>query len=213
MICEIRIKKNLQQLGNHKLELVQEGKITAYYLRDPSQGRIMSTLIVFTPEGIALMGDLTPERSGSISCFGYGVDWFAGHKSSGYLCEKFLEKKWIREDAKLELRDRDRWADSYELNEDQISAIASLADDVDDHGVEWLYESLTEIIPHFSGESVPGFGYDGREANWLCAIQRRFSELYVPAEAAARTQLWRKLLNNIRRCAGFFGLPARRGCK
>jgi hypothetical protein len=71
-----------RQLDRHVLEIVQEGPtVSAYYLKEPGKGRMMSTLIVFTPEGIALMGDLTPEQNGSVSALGYGRDWFSGHLS------------------------------------------------------------------------------------------------------------------------------------
>src|SRR6185295_12797554 len=69
----------------------------AYYMRDPDQGRMMSTLFVFTPEGIVIMGDLCPEgpgNGGSISSYGYGIGWFSKKLSEYYLCEKFLHRVW-----------------------------------------------------------------------------------------------------------------------
>ena len=80
----------LRDLKDHTLEKVldhpaekEKNHFEAYYLRPPEGGRMMSTLITFTPEGIVIMGDLCPDGSGVISCYGYGRKWFVGKLSGG----------------------------------------------------------------------------------------------------------------------------------
>ncbi len=56
-------------LKDHILVPISETeKVNAFCLRDPKQGRMM-----FTPEGIVLMGDLTPTDHGTVSMIGYGA--------------------------------------------------------------------------------------------------------------------------------------------
>ena len=171
----------------HTLELIQEGKLTAYYLRGPEGGRMMSTLIVFTPEGIVLQGDLTPERNGSVSSMGYGLNWFAGTLSDTYLCEKFLTKRFVLELAIDQLSDpvKNYYCD---VEGEDLEALKALAEELKsgDHGPEWLYEELSELGQGYVDDGIPGWGYDPNQAAWLVAIQRRFSALYH--EQAARTQ-------------------------
>lgn len=174
-----------ESLKDHVLEeaLPPEKGFLAYYMKRPGDGRIMSTLIVFTPEGIAILGDLTPERHGSISAFGYGVGWFGSDKSEYYLCEKFLSKEWQVEVAQ-------RWCKEH-LEELQVEGKVEgkPVEDLD----EW--EELLSQLQGRCGEmdcgkfqralydmgyevEDEGFEYPLREAGWLCAIQQRFAELY-----------------------------------
>ncbi len=168
-------------LADHRLRLLEETPtITAYYLEKPGEGRMMSTLILFTPEGIALMGDLTPERNGSISSIGYDRAWFAGKNNGDYLCEKFLPQQWVLDYALAELRDPDGEWQSYAGTDSADSGlddvILSLA--AGERSWEWLHDELSELGFDMS-EGVPGFGYEPTAAGWLCAIQRRFAELYT----------------------------------
>src|ERR1700744_5534707 len=85
-----------ESLAGHILEPhADHEKVKAFYLRRPGDGRMMSCLILFTVEGIVIMGDLTPCHNGVISCLGYGLGWFADRKSEDYLCEKFLRKEFV----------------------------------------------------------------------------------------------------------------------
>ncbi len=166
-----------EMLKNHILEPVaSDQRVTAYYMKDPAQGRMCSTLIVFTPEGIALMGDLTPEHNGSTSCMGYSLAWFAGELSDGYLCEKFLKTGWHAELAKEEL---ERWLkdDERELTDDQRDAIRSAMGSVNDNNVHEMMDEL-ESAGFSMDDGPPGCGYDPRERRILVAIQERFSQLY-----------------------------------
>jgi len=166
-----------QSLANHELTPVQTGVVTAYRMGRPHT-RMMSTLILFTPEGIALMGDLTPERHGSISALGYGLDWFAGTLSEDYLCKKFLTTRWVHELAINELRDPRSYL-REDITPETGARLDEIAHELADHGCEWVAEQIMDL----GFDNVPGFGYDPGEAGWLCAIQQRFAELYGQAEA------------------------------
>ncbi len=88
-------------------QVLDTEKFTAFYMKRPGGGRIMSTLIMFTPEGITVSGDLSPGHHGVISVFGYGLGWFSGRLSEDYLCEKFLDLGWH---ADLAAKDLKRYA-------------------------------------------------------------------------------------------------------
>ena len=178
--------KNHQRksLAEHVLRKVSDGKVTAYYMEQPGKGRMMSTLLVFTPEGIAIMGDLTPETNGTVSAFGYAVDWFAGKNSEDYLCEKFLHREWVPELAEAALRDPQGWVREARPAE-TLAAIDDLADQLSHECLPEtdLYHEL-DSLGILCDDGIPGYGYAPAKAGWLCAIQQRFAELY--AEAARK---------------------------
>ncbi len=97
-----------ESLEGHILEQVLDAeRFKAFYMKRPgSDQRMMSTLIMFTPEGIVITGDLCPrmQTGGVISDLGYGLNWFSGKLSEGYLCEKFMQQGWYRELAEGDLR-------------------------------------------------------------------------------------------------------------
>jgi hypothetical protein len=161
-------------LQDHQLEIVQDGKVTVYYLKKPGDGRMMSTMLIFSPEGIVLIGDLTPQMNGSISSYGYGIDWFASRLSEDYLCEKFLHKQWQVALAK-ETMQSDWWQD--DLTPQQKEGVEEIIHWMEDHGWEWLYNELLDL-GIVCDDGVPGYGYVPHEAGWLCAIQQKFVELY-----------------------------------
>lgn len=244
-------------LKDHTLEQVLDTpNFKAFYLRPPGGGRMMSTLIVFTPEGIVLMGDLTPGHHGNVSALGYGLSWFAGDLSGSYLCEKFLQKSWHAELAKewcldmakdarcgrldhegdfdvdglevaaddreaahdelaslrKDLKDAIGRADAADVDEirkaiaaakgglspyrgklvERRESVAANFEEIcqDDDSVadcSRFRDALEKVFPEmdFSGVSG-GFGYRPAEKAWLCAIQKRFAELYnamAPAPA------------------------------
>lgn len=76
----------------HVLEAVTIGNnLSAYYLKKPGDGRMCSTLIIFSAEGITIIGDMVPCRHGVNSSLGYGIGWFSDTLSPGYLGEKFAD--------------------------------------------------------------------------------------------------------------------------
>ncbi len=174
------VAENMRRdLAGHELILVSRTKeVTAFYLKAPGT-RMMSTLLLFTPEGIVLQGDLTPERKGSLSDLGYGPGWFSGKLSEGYLCEKFLEHKWVPERAAEELRDPDgEWlCDQPKKVRDRVLEIAEEID-----GGDMQPGMVAEELQYLDFDlvdGVPGYTWEPGEAGWLCAIQQRFAELYV----------------------------------
>lgn len=178
-------------LKNHVLEevLPQTGEFRAFYLKEPGEGRMMSTLFVFTPEGVVIMGDLCPggpKNQGSISDYGYGLGWFARKQSEYYLCEKFLSREWQIEVA-------ERWCREHieELKKDAAGR--------DDLKAELLKEmpEWEELLSRLQGgemgrdhfhEALQDLGYDVEDegfeyhlntAGWLCALQQKFVECYA----------------------------------
>ena len=83
------------------VELVTE---TVFHGGHRYEGRMGSTLLMETPEGLVISGDVCPRANtrGVISDLGYNLGWFAGTSSADYLASKFLEKGWH---AKLAQRD------------------------------------------------------------------------------------------------------------
>lgn len=88
-------------------QVLDADKFKAFYLKNPKYGRMESCMILFSPEGINILGDLCPgndPRNSGVHASGYGLDWFAGGLSSSYLCEKFLGKEWHQEIAEEDCR-------------------------------------------------------------------------------------------------------------
>lgn len=160
-------------------------KVRAFYLKMPGT-RMSSSLFLFTPEGIVIMGDLCPEgldSYGVISRFGYGLDWFSGQLSEDYLCSKFLHKEWHATHAH-------EWVEAYikDLKKEGAEAastkVIALYEDIKDELLSFdldsrgFHERLTEAGYDIDGE-LPGIDYDPQAAGLLCAMQQRFAELYA----------------------------------
>lgn len=105
------IKDMKEQLEGHFLVPIEGGKdVEGFYMKRSADSRMMSTLFLFTPEGIVILGDLRPGDNGVISDLGYGLDWFSGKLSERYLCEKFLQQGWHHEVAHERLKEiADDW--------------------------------------------------------------------------------------------------------
>lgn len=186
-------------LKDHFLEEISAGeKIRAFYIKREGT-RMMSTLILFTPEGIVLMGDLCPSNHGAASAFGYGLDWFSGRLSEDYLCEKFLRKCWQLEVAKehceWHIEQAVEEAKKYRLCEgdgDREDARRSIKEGrrwqavlkaLGDEGTEQTcYDEMCDQ-DLYDGDTMPGYDYPRGDAGWLCAIQQKFSELYRAKQA------------------------------
>lgn len=181
-------------IKDHYLEPVENtGSLKAFYLRDKPNTRIQSTLIMFTPEGIVITGDLCPGRNGVIGR-GYGLEWFASELSPSYLAEKFLCGNVYDPDrAERRLKEylselgREAW---------QFRDIESIrqARNIRDAIKEWSYpfespESLHDCLGGLISDQETlygfGYGYPVVDFAWLSAIQRRFAETYL--EMKSRT--------------------------
>lgn len=183
-------------LRKHMLELqlvpvVETDNVKSYYMRKPGTG-LYRVLLTFTPEGICIQGDVTPECNGSVSCMGYGLDWFlnrnGGKSLDTYMCEKFLQRKWVPDLAADAMERPEYEFRRAATTPEQIEGLDQLCEEIRDGGVsaEGTYHSL-EDLGFIDVADVPGFGYDPIEAGVLCAIQQRFAELWaerVQANAA-----------------------------
>jgi hypothetical protein len=178
-----------ESLKNHVLELhTLWVNLTAYYLKPVGKTRMMSTLILFTVEGIVIMGDLTPSQNGVISAYGYGEGWFGSHKSPSYLCEKFLQKEFVPEYA-IECYNRalaERVQEAidaateegveYAHRKAHSEAARWIKDYADELDAKSFYDQWWEVF----GDTPDGagYGYNPSDAGWLCAIQEKFAELF-----------------------------------
>ena len=178
-------------LKDHVLERVLDTeKFQSFYMKRPGQGRMMSTLLVFTPEGIVIMGDLCPSGHGAISVYGKGIKWFIGTLSEGYLCEKFLQRVWqrdaavegLKEEVKAEAQEAEENPDDQDAKKlpwkkilEEWTACGDEGSEQDLYGLMWKHDLDTS-------DGAPGYDYPRSDAGWLCAIQQRFAELYQPAD-------------------------------
>jgi hypothetical protein len=174
-----------EALKDHVLEevLQETAGFRAFYLKMPGKTRMMSTLFVFTPEGIVIMGDLCPggpRNQGCISTFNYGLGWFATELSEHYMCSKFLGEVWQPEVALEWLRanEKDLLSEGFKA-EDLIQLDSSLAGGEMD---EASFRHDLEDAGYEMDDELPGYDYDLDTAGWLCALQQRFSELYIKSQ-------------------------------
>lgn len=169
---------------------LDEKNYQAYRLGAPGT-RINSCRIVGTPEGVVILGDLSPRDNRGVVAHHKSILWFAGRNMSPcYLGEKFLEKDFHGKLAVEELRswvndNRDCYGEP--LTEELVEGLEEVIKAVDDGvmGSEGLYEALYDLDPHWVDEGIVGWGYKPRDLDLLCAIQARFSELYWEMHDAA----------------------------
>lgn len=162
--------------SRHCLRRESSPPIESYRLFLPDHGRMESCLVVFSTEGIAIIGDYTPQRHGSVSAYGYGVRWFAGRLAPGYLAEKFLSERFVPEIAAACLRSEIGGEVFPEHRRKSYEDIAEIleAGEVDAH---WFFEQMADVADH-EVDDLPGWAYDPVELGILVAIQRRFAEMY-----------------------------------
>lgn len=166
-----------ESLAGHVLEVhVDTPEVKGWYLKRPGSGRSMSTLILSTREGLVILGDLCPKRYGVISGYGYDWQWFAGKKSEGYLCEKFLSREFILEQAIPALREAIiEGRRSGAIGQDKAREALNRITLGDVEGPESCYEIFTDA--GLSDIESLGHDYNPADAGWLCAIQQRFAQL------------------------------------
>ncbi len=167
---------------NHELVVVEEGEqVQAYYLKHPKEGRIEGCLLLFTPEGIVIMGDHIPGPKHAIaSPYSYTRAWFSGNLSPSYLAGKFLDREWDGLTAADELYEdiaENGGEDGYSPKKvKELEEIASALDE-DCLSEEELYEALSRVGWDVS-DGCPGYDYNANHYSLLIAIQRRFAELW-----------------------------------
>lgn len=89
------------------------------YLCHRPDSRMQSCMIIITREGITICGDWTPLRGGCSSALGYGVGWFSGVLSEGYLCEKFYDVKELSDDHALLCAIQKAFSDRMQENREE----------------------------------------------------------------------------------------------
>jgi len=165
-----------EEFKNHELTtLVENNKIQAYRVAAPNSS-IMSFYLTFLPCGIGISGDITPNRNGVWSSKSYDKDWFLKRRSPDYLCEKFLEKVFIIDNAVEEILDLEL---SVDKEEDRQYIIAELKGG--EMSEEKLYDELSSLLGIYDYFGI-GYDYDDVEKEILVSIQYKFKELYEKYE-------------------------------
>lgn len=153
-----------EELKDHVLaQVLDTPDFRAFYLRSKHKleyGRVMSTLFIFSPEGITICGDLRPDGpsgSASHSDYGYGLTWFSGNLSERYLCEKFMHEVWQRDVAAEECSEHadeiergehdDHFAHNDELYREVVDAFeaADLLSEIDPQRAEKIRTVSNEL--------------------------------------------------------------------
>jgi len=179
-------------LANHVLREVLDAEgFRAFYLKKPEGGRMMSTMLMFTPEGIVITGDIRPD-GGAWVAPGHDLGWFLGlqgSKHGEYLCSKFMHKEWQNEVAKRDIEGllADAKAEMAEDPEDDFAKsrvegwmeMLATWDDLE-RNPEVPTERAMEIEQDAWDYGI-GMDYNLADAGWLCAIQERFATLYEEA--------------------------------
>ena len=169
-----------EALKDHVLEeLPGTDILKAFYLKVPGEGRMMSTLFVFTPEGIVVMGDFCPggpRNQGSISVYNYGLGWFATELSEHYMCGKFLGEVWQAKVALEWMRDNRDDLMAEGLKAEDLMPIEAALDGGEMS--EQDFRDDLEAAGYECDDGAPGYAYDPEDASRLCALQQRFAELY-----------------------------------
>ncbi|MDB4278266.1 hypothetical protein N9917_01550 [Deltaproteobacteria bacterium] len=189
-------------LERHELTvLLDTEEVKVYRMARPNDSAYRVQL-TFTPEGIAIQGDvgLGAAQNGICSRLGKGLGWFRGRLSEDYLCSKFLSKTWQRE---VVTRGLDSWLSDTQgeletaikemMAEDELTREEALeeAKDERENVAAWtkiraawgdetsekeMYEVGSGLLTDFWDYSL-GYDYPLADAGWLCVIQQRFAAL------------------------------------
>ncbi len=170
-------RERLKDLDGHVLEVVCDiGRVKVYNLRRPGT-RNMLVQLSFTPEGIAIQGDFTPEETATCSKRSQSLEWFCGILGIDYLAEKFLSKGWhvdnVREwllniGADSDAHSVEVCSAAYDLaqSDDEVLADPAQVRGEIDQFTQWDW---CDSSPH---------GYKPQEMADLWAIQSTFAKLH-----------------------------------
>jgi hypothetical protein len=182
------IQQAYEDIAGHRLTQISDGNVKAFYLHggDVMTTRMMSAMLVFTPENIIITGDLHPGRHGVISAAGYGLEWFCRNLEPDYLASKFLESGvWEEDRARDELQryihehTGEAWCQRDKRTVKRLRGLRNML-----RTSPWIYESAQTwydaVSEHISDLWDHGqfWGYPTTDYIWLAAIQRRFREAY-----------------------------------
>jgi hypothetical protein len=178
---EKRLELARRQLKDHQLRLLlQTPDFQAFRLERSADSRCMSTMFIFTLEGIVITGDLHPGERGVISAFGYDLRWFSGHNSPSYLAEKFLDQQWQVEHARAWLRDQ---IGGTESDDPSRGCLQAVLDDESWETEDDFYQTCQyqncDLDPMSIAEA--GMGYPEEDWALLVALQERFALLVSAA--------------------------------
>lgn len=145
--------------------------------------RCGSSRLLFTPEGIVILGDMAPGQYGVMSHRYQSLEWFTGELYADYLSSKFLRRGFHRGLAVEELQQivtAKQYSFEEKLSEESCEDLTRLIRllDCEEVGKEGLRDTLFEIDFDYFSEVFPGWGYNPNEVALLCAIQERFTHLY-----------------------------------
>lgn len=86
------------ELSGATLEVIERTPRTQIFmLRKYPNSTMMSAILIFTPFGITITGDLHVSGKGGITAPGYGLLWFTQRLEADYLAGKFLRPGWVPE--------------------------------------------------------------------------------------------------------------------
>jgi len=166
-----------RNLSNLELSTVAEtDKVKCYRLAKPGT-RAYSVQITFTPEGIAIQGDLIISGYGVCSTFGYGLDWFADRLNDDYLCEKFMQREFVAESAIDDLRYQ-----LEDMTDDEKAVAEELIDALGSSNGEEARDDYASFC--WTRDCEPsGCDYNIAARATLSAVQERFRELWTKEES------------------------------
>lgn len=167
-----------KSLANHTIIQVSKAPMESWWLTRTSGEYTYSSLIVFSQVGTIITGDLRATDANAIAALGYNRDWFIGTMDESYLCSKFLKTEW-RPDLAAKYG-RQRVLESrrkLEIKKEQALTLWEACEEVEESEISPgdFGEAYLEV---FGDYPEGGSGYHPSAANWLCAIQERFSALY-----------------------------------
>lgn len=171
--------------AEHKLRCLTDRAEATVYRMGRAGTNTYSVYIAEFANRLCLTGDTRfgpNDSNGVVSSLGYGIPWFTGHLSEGYLCEKFLRPQWQWEAAVEAIRwhikedgQDDWWAENAAALRHYMADPSWTYDMPDERD---YYKAMVNL--GHDGCELPGYDYPRAEAGWLCAAQQRFRKLRSP---------------------------------
>lgn len=83
------------QIKDAKLEVLDLGNhVNSFALRKYPDSKEVNSLILFTPVGIVITGELSPHGRAVVAP-GYGLEWFSSELDPDALALSFLDLEWV----------------------------------------------------------------------------------------------------------------------
>lgn len=188
-----RFERELQNarrvFANHILTVELDTEdYKAFMLRREPGKRMDAVLIIATPEGIIIGGDHSPVMRATSTCYGYGLDWFAGALDHDYLASKCLQKEWNLDACLDWLRLRADDMSSGQFSDKRMAGqYRDLARSLEESmGSQFdFYKAMEEIDSQSLYECSPGYSYNYTAMAKLGAIQERFAKCYAELQVLA----------------------------